>query len=51
MKNSNRKPIALGYQPRREVHRAGVDGRVVVGIMIAIMAMMLSALLGSHVIW
>jgi len=51
MKNSSRKPITLGYQARHEVSRGGVDGRLVVGVMIAIMATMLSGFLISHVFW
>jgi hypothetical protein len=51
MKNSNRKPITLAYQPRHEVTKGGVDGRLVVGVMIAILAMMLSGLMISHTIW
>ena len=51
MKNSNRKPIALSYQPRREVNKAGVDGRLVVGVMIAIFATILSGFVISKAIW
>ena len=50
MKNF-RKPFVLGYQSRREATKPGVDGRLVVGVMIAIFAMMLAALMFSHVIW
>ena len=51
MKNSTRQPFALSYQPRREVHKGGVDGRLVVGVMIAIVAMMLSSFTISHLFW
>jgi hypothetical protein len=49
MKDQNRKPLTLDYQER--VRKEGVDGRLVVGIMIGILATILWALVFGKVIW
>jgi hypothetical protein len=49
MKDQNRKPLTLSYQER--IRKQGVDGRLVVGIMIGILATILWALVFGKVIW